>query len=36
MRRPGDVVDGRGVECDIVDLLPGAVLFAPDEDLAVV
>lgn len=36
VRRPGDVVDGGGVERDIVDLLPGARLFAPNEDLAIV
>ncbi len=36
MRRPGDVVDGCGVERDVVDLLPGATLFAPNEDLAIV
>lgn len=36
VRRPGDMVNGRGVERNFVDLLPGAGLFAPDEDLAVV
>lgn len=36
MRRPGDVVYGGGVERDIVDLLPGAALLAPYEDLAVI
>ena len=36
VRRPGDVVDGCGVERDVVDLLPGAALLAPDDDLAVV
>jgi hypothetical protein len=33
---PSDVVDRSGVERNIVDLLPGAALFAPNEDLAVV
>lgn len=35
-RRPGDEVDRRGVEGEFVDALPGAVLFAPDEDATVV
>lgn len=34
--RPGDEVDGGGVEGEFVDALPRAVLFAPDEDAAVV
>jgi hypothetical protein len=36
MRCPGDVVDRCSVERNVVDLLPGTALFAPDEDLAVV
>jgi hypothetical protein len=34
--RPGDEVDGGGVDCEFVDALPGGVLFAVDEDAAVV
>ena len=33
---PSDVVDRCGVERNIIDLLPGTALFAPDEDLAVI
>jgi hypothetical protein len=33
---PSDVINRSGVERNIVDLLPGAALFAPDEDFAVV
>lgn len=33
---PCNKVDGCGVECYIVDLLPGTILFAPYEDFAVV
>jgi hypothetical protein len=36
MGRPGDDVDGSGMQGDFVDLLPGRRLFAPDDDLAVV
>jgi len=35
-RRPGDEVDGCGVESEFVDALPLSVLFAPDEDATVV
>lgn len=34
--RPGHEVDRSGVEGEFVDALPGAVLFAPDEDATVV
>lgn len=35
-RRPGDEVDGGGVEGEFVDALPLIVLFPPDQDAAVV
>jgi hypothetical protein len=36
-RRPGDQVDGGGVQGELVDALPLVLrLFAPDEDAAVV
>jgi hypothetical protein len=36
VRCPGDKVDRRGVQGDVVDFLPGRGLFPPDKDLAVV
>jgi hypothetical protein len=36
VRRPGDEVDGRGVQGYFVDLRPLVAGLAPDEDLAVV
>lgn len=35
-RRPGDNVDGGGVEGEFVDALPLCILLAPDQDAAVV
>lgn len=36
MGRPGDYVDGCGVQREIEDFGPGVALLAPDEDFAVV